>query len=100
MSNDTTSDRLWTLDTTGVISAVLTPIIVRKLVFFPAAIDDDILIQDYSPLSVLRTAITLKANHTDVNPVALDFGRTGREINGFKLATIDGGTLYVYLGQD
>jgi hypothetical protein len=84
----------------GVISADLTPIIVRKLVYIPATIDDDVLIQDYSPLAALQTAIALKANHTDVNPISLDFGRRGRLLNGFRLATLDGGTLYVYLGVD
>jgi hypothetical protein len=30
--------------------------------------------------------------------VTLDWGPQGRRLNGFKLATIDGGTLDIYLG--
>ena len=100
MPNVTTSERYWSLDTVAVIADAGVAVIVRKIVFRPAVIDDDILIQEYGPDGALRTAIVLKANHTDVNLVALDWGRNGRKLNGFKLATIDGGTLDVYLGKE
>ena len=102
MANDTTSERLWSLTDVAVINAVGIQTIVKKLIFVPAAIDDDFIIQEYAPTQAgaLRSAIVLKANHTDVNPISIDFGRNGRKLNGFKLSTIDGGTLYVYLGKD
>ena len=100
MANVTTNDRLWRLDTAGVIVAVGTQVIVRKVVFVPGAIDDDVIIQEYLPDGTLDSAIILKANHTDVNLVSLDFGRDGRKLNGFKLSTIDAGTLHVYLGKE
>jgi len=98
MANDVTGDRIWIMDTVAVVADAGEEIIVRKLVFTPAVIDDDILIQEYGPDAALRTAIKLKANHTDINLVTLDWGQQGRRLNGFKLATIDGGTLDVYLG--
>jgi hypothetical protein len=100
MANVVTNDRLWRLDTVAVIVAVGTPVIVRKVVFVPAVIDDDVIIQEYLPDGTLDSAIILKANHTDVNLVSLDFGADGRKLNGLKLSTIDGGTLHVYLGKD
>jgi hypothetical protein len=101
MANVTTNDRFWQLDTAAVIVAVGTPVIVRKLVFAPAAIDDDVVIQEYlSADATLDEAIILRANHSDVNLVSLDFGPDGRQLNGFKLSTIDAGTLYVYLGKN
>lgn len=100
MANVVTNDRLWRLDTVAVIVAVGTPVIARKVVFAPAAIDDNVIIQEYLPDGTLDSAIILKANHTDVNLVSLDFGTTGRKLNGFKLSTIDAGTIHVYLGKD
>ena len=98
MANDATSERLWILDTAAVIVAIGTPVIVRKVVFFPALKDDDLVIQEYGPTGVLRTAIKLKAGASDASPVSLNFGSEGRQLNGFKLSTIDGGTLDVYIG--
>jgi len=104
MANDTTSERLWSFTTAtgGNIKAAGTQVIIRKIVFAPGAIDDDVVIQEYAPTAAgaARDAIVLKANHTDVNLVSLDFGRFGRKLNGFNLSTIDAGTLYVYIGSD
>ncbi len=101
MANIVTNDRFWQLDTAAVIVAAGTPVIVRKLVFAPAAIDNDIVIQEYlSNSATLDEAIILKANHTDINLVSLDFGPEGRQLNGFKLSTISAGTLYVYIGKN
>jgi len=102
MSNSTTSDRLWSFTTaTGAdISDAGTPVIIRKLYFLPAAVDDDVLIQEYDPAGSARTAIVMKADHAAAEPIEVDFGPNGRLLNGFNLATIDGGTLYVYLGKD
>lgn len=100
MANVITNDRLWRLDTVAVIAAVGTPVIVRKVVFVPGAIDDDVIIQEYLPDGTLDSAIILKANHTDVNLVTLDFGTEGRSLNGLKLSTIDAGTIHIYLGKD
>lgn len=100
MSNLTTGAKLWTLTDEAVIVASGTQVIVRKVVFVPAAIDDDVVIQEYSSVGVARDAIVLKAGHVDTGPVALDFGPNGRRLNGFNLSLIDAGTLYVYLGKN
>jgi hypothetical protein len=98
MANDVTGDRLWTMDTVAVVADAGEEIIVRKIVFTPGAVNDDVLVQEYGPDAALRSAMKLKANATDVNLVTLDWGPQGRRLNGFKLATIDGGTLDIYLG--
>jgi len=100
MSNITTGARLWTLTDVAVISAAGTQVIVRKVVFVPTSVDDDVVIQEYSPGGVARDAIVLKASHLDIGPVSLDFGPGGRRLNGFSLSVIDHGTLYVYLGRN
>lgn len=99
MANDSTSERLWILDSTEVVKAIGNEVIVRKLVYYPAAVDNSVTIQEYSPLGVLRTAMGIQANHTDVNLVSLDFGDMGRRLNGFKLSAITAGTLHVYIGR-
>ncbi len=102
MSNDIASERLWILDTAAVIAATGVPVKVRKLVLFPSAVDDDAIIQEYGKDAVLRTALHIKARKLagDTSPVEQDFGPDCRELNGFKLATIDGtAILHVYLGK-
>lgn len=102
MANDMTSERLWVLDTAGATSTVAaeTPVIVRKVVYVPTTVDDDVVIQEYGPTGAARSAIVLKASHLDIGPVSLDFGRNGRRLNGFNLSVIDHGTVYIYLGKD
>jgi hypothetical protein len=95
MANDVTSPKLWTLDTGAVIIAKEIPVKIRRIVFYPGSIDDDILIQEYGADGTLVQAIKLKAGHTDINPVSLLFDPP-LVLNGFKLATIDGGSLDVY----
>lgn len=102
MSNSTTSERLWSFTTAtgGDIADAGTPVIIRKLFFLPAAVDDDVVIQEYDTSGTARTAIVMKADHAAAEPIEIDFGPGGRRLNGFNLYTIDGGTLYVYLGTD
>jgi hypothetical protein len=102
MSNDTTSERIWSFTTAtgGDIADAGTPVIIRAIEYRPANIDDDVVIQEYDSAGSARTAISLKADHAAAEPVWRDFGPRGRQLNGFNLATIDGGTLYCYLGKD
>lgn len=99
MANDVNNPRLWVLDTGAVIMAVGYPVIVRKVYYVPNAAADDVVIQEYDYAGSLRSAIVLKAHPTAAEPFEMDFGPDGRQLNGFKLATIDGGTLYVYIGR-
>ena len=100
MANNVTSERLWILDTVAVIKAVGNDVIVRKIVLHPVAIDNLVNIQEYGSDGVLRLAICLAANHSDINLVALDFGSEGRRLNGFKLSVLTAGVLDVYLGTE
>ena len=43
------------------------------------------------------TALVLKAGPSDVSPITVDFGYTGRLFPNLTLETIDDGTVYVYL---
>lgn len=43
------------------------------------------------------TALVLKAGPSDVSPIHVDFGPSGRIFPNLTLDTIDGGTVYVYL---
>lgn len=99
MANDTTNDRLWILDTPGVIAAAGEDIVVRKLVFVPVAIDNAVVIKEYLPAGTLAIAMKIKANHSDINLVTLDWGPDGRKLNGFELTSITAGVVDVYLGR-
>lgn len=98
MANDVTNERLWILDTAAVIKTVGNEVTVRKLVYTPAAIDNAVVIKEYLPDGTLGIAMKIKANHTDVNLVTLDWGPEGRRLNGFELTSISAGTLDVYIG--
>jgi hypothetical protein len=95
MANDVTSPKLWTLTDVGVIIAKSITVKVRRVLFYPSTIDHTVLVQEYGADGTLIQAIKIKANHTDVNPVSIPFNPP-LELNGFKLTTIDGGSVDVY----
>jgi len=99
MANNTDSERLWMLTDAAVIKAAGTPVIVRKLIYFPAAVSDDVVIHEYAPGGTARIAVRMKAGPAVVLPIEIDFGNEGRSLNGFRLLTIDAGYLDVYLGS-
>jgi hypothetical protein len=99
MANDVTNGRLWILDTTGVIAAVGTFVKVRKLVYFPAAVDNAVTIQEYIADATLKSAIVMKADPAVARPFEMDFGPECRQLDGFKLSAISAGSLYVYIGR-
>ena len=102
MANSTTSERYWSLDTASAtaIKAVGTEVLVRAIEFRPAAVDDDVIIQEYDSAGAARTGISLKADHAAAEPVWRDFGPECRRLNGFILVTLDGGSVIIYLGKD
>jgi hypothetical protein len=99
MANVTTNNRYWTLDTVAVINAVGVSTIIRRIVYYPAAVGDDAVIQEYSSAAALVDAMSIKAGPSDISPVTIDWGTEGRRFNGFKLSVIDGGSLCVYIGR-
>ena len=102
MSNDVTSnERLWVLDTASATALVAagTHVVIRKLYLIPNAVSDDVVIKEHNYAGSQVVAMVLKANAGSADPVDVDFGPDGRELNGMALTTIDGGTLYVYFGE-
>ena len=102
MANITTSERLWILDTASATAIVAagTEVIVRKIVFIPGAVSDDVVIQEYDSEGAARSAIVLRASPTAAELMGIDFAPNGRRLNGFILSTKDAGTVYIYLGID
>ena len=98
MANVTTNDRFWKIDTAAEINGIGVQTRIRMLVFVPAAIDNAVVIQEYTG-GALDQSAEIQANHTDINPVIRDYGNDGREFNGFKVSSISAGTLYVYVGR-
>ena len=91
MADDYAGDRYWTLlpaDATDVIRATGIPVFVRKIVLYPKAVNDAAVIQEYGSDNVLKTAMRIKASATLVDLVSLDWGRNGRQLNGFVLASL------------
>ena len=101
MANITTNPRYWVLDTAATIVAVGTTVVVRRIVLFPSAVNDDANINEYIAAGTASEAMHIKGGPSAVDPVTLDWGREGRALNGFILATLDGTSkLEVYIGRD
>jgi hypothetical protein len=101
MSNDVTSnERLWVLDTASATALVAagTPVIIRKLYYLPAAVNNEVVIKEHNRAGTQVVAMEMKAGTAVADPFELDFGPEGRRLNGMALTTITAGTLYVYFG--
>ena len=100
MSNSTAGNP-WILDTAATITAAGTKVIVNKMLWFPAAADDDLIVHDGNANIKWKVRATAGApNHESFGAERFD---GPEEFDGFILNTIEGdagGTLYVYLGID
>ena len=85
-----TTTNLWVIDEAGALET--DPCIVMMVLFVPNAANDDLIINDAAG----NTAIVMKAGAGDASPVLLNFGTYGRRFVSLTVATIDGGTAYLY----
>jgi len=90
MANDITT-LPWILDTAAIITTAWVHI--KRMEFIPSVSTDDVQIEDKNG----RVIWARKAVFTNESPVQVF--DTPMWVNGFELAVIDGGTLYVYLGE-
>lgn len=92
MSNATTGNP-WILDTAGVITK--NNVWLEKMVYVPNAADNDLIVEDNAGLVVWQVrAIAASANNESVGMETFEGPML---MNGFELATIDAGSLRVYL---
>jgi outer membrane protein assembly factor BamB len=92
VANNTTGNP-WILDTAAVLSTNL--VYVDKMVYIPNAADNDLIVEDNAGKVIWQVrAIAASANYESVGMETFD----GPILcNGFEVATIDGGSLKVYL---
>jgi hypothetical protein len=90
-----TDNNPWILDTAGVVTA--SPVSVSKIVFYPSATNDDLSIGhgDGSVVWITRAAAPA-SNNESVGQETMTFNPPV-SFAGFKVNTIDGGRVYVYL---
>jgi len=104
MADDYAGERYWTLvdgDVGDIPAAIGVQVIVRKIVLYPSGNTDAATIQEYSPAGALRTAMRIMGGAASAGPVSLDWGPTGRKLNGFKLSALStSAVLDVYIGKD
>jgi hypothetical protein len=84
----------WILDTIGVITT--DKVRVRKMEWIPNAAGDDLVINDNNGESMWTVTDALAGGLAGAERI--DFGDRGIDFLGFNLATLGGGTLYVWLG--
>jgi hypothetical protein len=93
MANDLTKNP-WVIDTAGATSTWTGPVYIQKIRWVPAAAGDDLVINDkngeeiFSVTNALTGGVagTIKEDFIGMPPY-----------HGFNVATIGGGTLYVYV---
>lgn len=86
----------WVLDTAGEVLATGNKIKIRKLVYWPNAADNDVLVQDAVGGRIWKARAKVPAGSTNdaIAELTKDFG--GAWFDGFDLETIDAGTLVVF----
>ncbi len=87
---NTIGNKVWSLDTSGVI--VTGPVIIKDITWQPAATSNDLIIND----ALGGTIIDWDAPDPTVTPqLAKSFGTNGEIFRGLTVDTIDGGTVKV-----
>ena len=100
MSNSTDGNP-WILDTAATIVASGTRVVVNKMLWYPKAADDDLIIKDGA--ANVKWVVRATAGAPNKESFGAEQFNGPEEFDGFELDTIegdDGGTLYVYLGVD
>jgi len=90
MANDTTGTP-WTLDTAGVITT--NSVYVKRIIWTPTTDGDDILIQDNGGHNVWAYKAIAASSNQEIEYERVIDG----PVSGFNLATLDHGTVYVYI---
>ena len=103
MSNNFDGHGIWHLDTAFSAGELLyypsgMKVKLLKMIWYPNAVDNDIDVQDANGESIMkcRAKVPSGANREEIGRIIEEFGN-GRWFDGFKLITIDGGILDVYL---
>lgn len=98
MSNQITKANMtiWKIDGTGTPVAEGKKVCIKKVLFFPTAINEELAIQHADGTE----AIPLKSGSVDTSPVHLPFDGDGLVLDGMKIATLTAGALvYIYLAS-
>jgi|GEM_PF-1857787 len=99
MANDITG-RVWVLDTASTsVNVFDLPVNIVSMAWHPNAVDNDLVVQDGrgKPIWTIRATIAAP-NHESVGIEKWDNSEPRMPFFGFRLHTMDGGTLYVTTG--
>jgi len=91
------TDKTWTLDTASTTVNVWSgPVFISKMEFHPNAADNDLIVQDGRGKTIwIVRAIAPAANHESSGIEYWENPDPCSPRDGFRLHTLDGGTLYV-----
>jgi len=96
MSNAFTGN-LWVLDTAQSAAVFDDGIHIDYIKWYPNAVDNDLLIEDGAGADIVKCRAKVPAGANNEEIGAITFPEARGHYVGFKLTTIDGGTLYVKL---
>jgi len=94
MANNITAPHLWDLDTAEEVKAKGARVWVSHVHYQPAAVDNDLIIQEYDASGTAKSAIVMKAGPSVVLPIDRYYNPP-LNLNGLAVGTIDGGHAFV-----
>lgn len=87
---NTTTGKVWSLDTTGVVKAKNVPVFIKYIIWTGAANTNGLEIRDGSEMTIVKAT---------ANTYQLEFfWRIDQFFDGLDLQTLGGGTAYVCIG--
>jgi hypothetical protein len=97
MTNSVAGDP-WILDTAATIETQGTIIVVDQMIWYPNAANNDLSITDGA--DNVKWPVRATAGAPNNESFGAERFQGPEEFDGFKVATIDGGTLYVYARKE
>jgi hypothetical protein len=97
MTNSVAGDP-WILDTAATIETQGTILVVDKMIWYPNATNDDLIVHDGA--ANVKWVVRATAGAPNNESFGAEKFEGPEDFDGFIVATIDGGTLYVYARKE
>jgi hypothetical protein len=95
MAGNDFSGNLWTIDTAQADAIFDDGVYIDYMKWYPNAVDNDLLVVNGEGSTIIKSRAKVPTGATNEEIGAIEFPEARGHHLGFKVTTIDGGTLYV-----